>query len=123
MRFGWSPPNIGVLRVEIDLARRSRAEFGRVAGYMGNERRAYETSAAAMRASGIIEIFRRHVMVLLDEDSKQVKATDAAVQSLGGEAQAWELFFSNWASGMRDALANESREQVRAVKMVIEEVE
>lgn len=55
-------------------------------------------------------------MTLLNEDARQVKACDKAVDKLSGKASAYSLFFQSWIAGMRDGLANEARSLVQGTK-------
>lgn len=79
---------------------------------MQMETEEYECSDRALRAAGVVEIFRRTAMSLL-EDARQVKACDKAVDALSGMGSAYSLFFHSWTSGMRDGLANEARSRSR----------
>ena len=53
-----------------------------------------DCSDRALRAAGVVEIFRRTAMSLLDEDARQVKSCDKAADALSGMGSAYSLVFS-----------------------------
>lgn len=70
-----------------------------MAAYLGLPTKVHTPSAAALHAAGVIEIFSRQA---LTEDAQQVKATDSALESLGGkaQAQAYSLTFAGFLDGV-----------------------
>ena len=102
-RIGLEAPDLVSLQAEADAARRNRYRYGLVPKPMEMETEEYECSDRAVRAAGVVEIFRRTVMSLLDEDARQVKTCDKAADALSGMGSAYSFFFQSWTSGMRDA--------------------
>lgn len=113
-RIGLEAPDLISLQVEADAARRNRYRYGLVPKPMEMETEEYECSDRAVRAAGVVEIFRRTAMSLLDEDARQVKSCDKAADALSGMGSAYSFFFKSWTSGMRDGLANEARSRPRS---------